>query len=284
MCTSVGRPGQETDEHGRPVERIARVEGHGPVTWSWIREVLGPHARFTVRPVLDLAGQAPVDAYEIPQRHRRAVRLMTPADIFPGSPPAPHQGCRRPPPPSPTTTWAERGRQLRADDHHPPPDQDPRPVAGPATLPRHLRLARPARRVLPRRLHRHPPGPQARPDPAPTVVDPLSRGDLPGSSGRRRRTRDEPRDQRQELVTTGCCRPHQAIRRRRALTPARLEPSRVTPHGRSSSHRGQTLSRPTHCDSSRPDRGAPAGGDGANGLSATASGSEKASPIQVGTR
>ncbi len=80
-----GRTERETDEHGRPLERIARVEGHGPVTASWLREVLGPHARFTVRPVIDLAGQVPVDAYEIPQRHRRAVRLMTPADIFPFS-------------------------------------------------------------------------------------------------------------------------------------------------------------------------------------------------------
>ena len=80
-----GREQREVDEHGEPVERIARVEGHGPVTGSWLREVLGPHARFTVRPVIDLAGQVPVDAYEIPQRHRRAVRLMTPADIFPFS-------------------------------------------------------------------------------------------------------------------------------------------------------------------------------------------------------
>lgn len=64
-------------------EAIARVEGHGPVTASWVRDVLGPRARFTVRPVLDLASQAPVDAYEIPDRHRRAVHLMTPADTFP---------------------------------------------------------------------------------------------------------------------------------------------------------------------------------------------------------
>jgi hypothetical protein len=35
--------------------------------------------------VLDLAGQAPVDAYEIPDRHRQAVQMMTPADIFPFS-------------------------------------------------------------------------------------------------------------------------------------------------------------------------------------------------------
>lgn len=62
---------------------VARVEGHGAVTEAWLRRVLGPHARFKVQPVLDLAGQAPVDSYEIPDRHRRAVRLMTPADIFP---------------------------------------------------------------------------------------------------------------------------------------------------------------------------------------------------------
>jgi hypothetical protein len=64
-------------------EAIARVEGHGPVTDDWVREVLGPKARFTIHPVLDLAGQAPVEAYEIPDRHRRAVHLITPADTFP---------------------------------------------------------------------------------------------------------------------------------------------------------------------------------------------------------
>ena len=64
-------------------EEVARVEGHGPVTEAWVRDVLGPKARFTIRPVLDLAGQAPVDAWEIPDRHRRAVHLMMPADTFP---------------------------------------------------------------------------------------------------------------------------------------------------------------------------------------------------------
>jgi hypothetical protein len=62
---------------------IARLEGHGPVTEAWITRVLGPNARFKIQPVLDLAGQAPVDAYEIPDRHRQAVQLMTPADTFP---------------------------------------------------------------------------------------------------------------------------------------------------------------------------------------------------------
>jgi hypothetical protein len=62
---------------------IARVEGQGPVTEAWLRRHLGPHARFTIRPVIDIPGQAPVDAYEIPDRHRQAVHLMTPADTFP---------------------------------------------------------------------------------------------------------------------------------------------------------------------------------------------------------
>jgi hypothetical protein len=64
---------------------IARIEGTGPVTEGWVRQHLGPEARFSIRPILDLAGQAPVDAYEIPERHRQAVHLMTPADTFPFS-------------------------------------------------------------------------------------------------------------------------------------------------------------------------------------------------------
>ena len=62
---------------------IARIEGIGAVTEAYVRDVFGPCARITHRPVLNLAGQAPVDAWEIPDRHRRAVRLMTPADTFP---------------------------------------------------------------------------------------------------------------------------------------------------------------------------------------------------------
>lgn len=68
---------------GREATDIARVEGHGPVTEAWVRKHLGPYARFTIRPVLDIEALAPVDAYEIPDRHRQAVHLMTPADTFP---------------------------------------------------------------------------------------------------------------------------------------------------------------------------------------------------------
>ena len=62
---------------------VARLEGHGPLTEAWIPRVLGPTAKFNIQPVLDLAGQAPVDSYEIPARHRQAVHLITPADTFP---------------------------------------------------------------------------------------------------------------------------------------------------------------------------------------------------------
>jgi hypothetical protein len=68
---------------GPDAEPVARLEGHGPVTEAWITRVLGPRCRFKVLPVVDLADQAPVDGYEVPDRHRRAVHLMTPADTFP---------------------------------------------------------------------------------------------------------------------------------------------------------------------------------------------------------
>jgi hypothetical protein len=70
------------DQHGMP-HPILRVEGHGPVTTDWLRWFLGPRARFTIRPVLDIPGLAPVDAYEIPAAHRHAVHVIAPADVFP---------------------------------------------------------------------------------------------------------------------------------------------------------------------------------------------------------
>jgi hypothetical protein len=72
--------------HTQPSEGVARVEGYGPVTETWIRRHLHPDTRVKVTPVVDLEGQAPVDAYEIPDRHRQAVHLMTPADTFPFAP------------------------------------------------------------------------------------------------------------------------------------------------------------------------------------------------------
>jgi hypothetical protein len=61
----------------------ARVEGMNPVTEGWVREHLGERCRFRITGVIDPLGQTPVDAYEVPDRHRTAVHLMTPADTFP---------------------------------------------------------------------------------------------------------------------------------------------------------------------------------------------------------
>jgi hypothetical protein len=68
---------------GADADGIARVERCGAMTAHWVAHHLTRAATVTVRPVLDIEGLAPVDAYEIPDRHRRAVRLMTPADTFP---------------------------------------------------------------------------------------------------------------------------------------------------------------------------------------------------------
>ena len=62
---------------------VARVEGCDPVTAEWVRTHLGQRCRFKITPVLDPLDQVPVDAWEIPHRHRQAVHLLTPADTFP---------------------------------------------------------------------------------------------------------------------------------------------------------------------------------------------------------
>ncbi len=61
---------------------VARVEGIGPVTVDQAKQWLGD-CTVTLKPVIDVAGIAPVDAYEIPDQMREAVHLMTPADVFP---------------------------------------------------------------------------------------------------------------------------------------------------------------------------------------------------------
>lgn len=69
----------------RDVGGVARFEREGPVTVQHVREWLAPHHRFSITPVVDCENMAPVDAYEIPDRHRTAVHLRTPADSFPFS-------------------------------------------------------------------------------------------------------------------------------------------------------------------------------------------------------
>ena len=61
---------------------VARFEGVGPVTLDQVRKWLG-HCQVTVKPVIDLANQAPVDGYEVPDRLREALHLRSPVDVFP---------------------------------------------------------------------------------------------------------------------------------------------------------------------------------------------------------
>ena len=157
----------------RDVGGVVRWEGEGPVSSHYLRDVLGPACVFTVKPVIIPTGNAPVDGYEIPARHREAVHLLNPADIFPFAanthhPPRPATTTRPHPPLRPTrprrTTRTDRCCQPRPDDPLAPPDQDLRRLAAQATLRRDLPLARPSWWYLPRRQHRHPPARHDRTD------------------------------------------------------------------------------------------------------------------------
>lgn len=71
------------DSFTRDAAGVARFEGVGPVSVQQAAEFLGAHCQVTVNPVIDLENQAAVDAYEVPERHREAVQLRSPADAMP---------------------------------------------------------------------------------------------------------------------------------------------------------------------------------------------------------
>jgi hypothetical protein len=56
--------------------------GVGPITASEAIDLLG-HCHVTVRPIVDLRDQLPVDCYEIPDAMRETVRLSRPSSVFP---------------------------------------------------------------------------------------------------------------------------------------------------------------------------------------------------------
>jgi len=70
---------RETLEQG---DGVVRVEGHGPLLWGQLPQLL-IGSRVVVQPVIDPAGIAPGDAYEIPDRMRLAVCQRNPVDVFP---------------------------------------------------------------------------------------------------------------------------------------------------------------------------------------------------------
>jgi hypothetical protein len=62
---------------------VVRWEDEGPISWAYVRDILGPQARFVVKGVIDPATMPAVDNYEIPERLREGLHLRTPFDIFP---------------------------------------------------------------------------------------------------------------------------------------------------------------------------------------------------------
>jgi hypothetical protein len=67
------------------VAGVARVEGIGPVTDRQAQEFLR-HCNVQATRVVDVAGQAPVDGYEVPQRITEALQLRHPTTVEPYSP------------------------------------------------------------------------------------------------------------------------------------------------------------------------------------------------------
>ncbi|HET6653603.1 MAG TPA: DUF222 domain-containing protein [Nocardioides sp.] len=63
---------------------VARMEGVGPITIGQASEFLR-HSRVTIRPVIDLDQDRPVDGYEVPDRLRERLHLRSPASAFPYS-------------------------------------------------------------------------------------------------------------------------------------------------------------------------------------------------------
>lgn len=65
-----------------PVARVGNTRT--PISPQQVKEWCAtPDATVVVRPVVDLAGHEPLDAYEIPDRHRRQVALRDPHCVFP---------------------------------------------------------------------------------------------------------------------------------------------------------------------------------------------------------
>lgn len=67
-----------------PASGVARIEGYGPLTAQSLPDFLSG-SNVTVRPVVDPELLEPVDSYEIPDRIRDAVYLVSPHETFPFS-------------------------------------------------------------------------------------------------------------------------------------------------------------------------------------------------------
>jgi hypothetical protein len=63
---------------------VARMEGVGPITIGQAAEFLR-HSHVTIKPVIDLDADVPVDCYEVPDRLRERLHPRSPASAFPWS-------------------------------------------------------------------------------------------------------------------------------------------------------------------------------------------------------
>jgi hypothetical protein len=84
------REAWERGRSGAAGAGVARVEGIGPVTLEQAVEMLG-HTNVTVRGMIDLAEDRPVDGYEVPERMREILFQRSPGCVFPwsgGAPPS----------------------------------------------------------------------------------------------------------------------------------------------------------------------------------------------------
>ena len=142
---------------------IARVEDIGPVLLTRLRDLVGETTQILLKPVIDLNDvPPPVDSYEIPDIIREHLRLRQPVDVFPYA----AGGTRRmdldhtlsyvPPEQGgpPGQTGVEKARTVGP---LPPPGDNPRWLAGPATRTRHLDMAITGATDLPGQHQRHPP-------------------------------------------------------------------------------------------------------------------------------
>ena len=73
-----------SEEALRARRGVAVLENHGvgPITAGEAIDLLG-HCQVTIRPILDLRDQLPVDTYEIPTAMRETLRLSRPSSIYP---------------------------------------------------------------------------------------------------------------------------------------------------------------------------------------------------------
>ena len=97
---------------------VVRWEDEGPITEQFVHDHLRPLHAYRIQPVIDLPGMAPADAYELPDRHRQAVRLVNPADCFPFA-------ATLPPRPVPGTPAQDADVDHNRPYHHPQDADDP---------------------------------------------------------------------------------------------------------------------------------------------------------------